>query len=553
MKYAVPVALLLLSLGCSHTAAPTDPTAPQPDPLSRYEALLHQHVPILSSDEFGGRQPATQGEDLTVEYIRRQFNELGLAQGNDDSWYQQVPISEITPSATNLQIRGKSFKDQLIYHKDIVISTPQQIPYVDINNSELVFVGYGIVAPEYNWNDYENIDVKGKTVIALVNDPGFATQDEALFKGNTMTWYGRWSYKFEEAARQGAAAILVVHEDRAAGYPFSVVSSSPTPPADLTLTAANLNRHLCRMQGWIRHQRAADLFDAAGLSLTELTRSAAQPGFQARSLGLFMDAQMKTEVRHVESRNVLGLIRGSEKPDEVIIYTAHWDHLGTTEGIDGDNIYNGAMDNATGIAGMFALAESFKQVDPPPRRSILFLATTSEESGLLGSKFYAENPVFPPENTVAAINMDSLPIYGPVKDVVVIGHGNNELQEYLADAASAQNRVVLPEPTPERGYYFRSDHFSMARIGIPALFARGGYQHVEKGYDWAKAMADDYIANHYHQPSDEYDPDWDLRGAAQDLQLYYKVGYRLSLEDHWPVWYDGSEFKSVREKTEHTD
>ncbi len=536
--------------GCNSLGEKTSTPDRRQAQLQRYETLLHQHVPILSSDEFGGRAPATAGEDKTVAYIRQQFAALGVQPGNDGEWFQTVPITRITPVSTDILVTGKDRQERLRFHEDIVISTPHQLEATGIRNSDLVFAGYGIVAPEYGWNDYAGLDVRGKTVIVLVNDPGFATRDPDLFKGRTMTYYGRWSYKFEEAARRGAAGILVIHETEAAGYPWSVLSSSPDPRPDFALTATNRNRHLCAIQGWINRPGAQRLFAAAGLDLEQLSAAAARRDFQAVPLPMKASAAMKVSVQQVQSRNVLGSIPGRTRPDEAIIYTAHWDHLGKVENpADGDAIYNGALDNATGIAGLFALAESFIKAESPPERTVLFLATTSEESGLLGSQYYTNHPVLPLAKTVAVINMDSLPIYGPMRNVVVMGFGNNELQEYLAEAAQQQSRVVMPEPTPERGLYFRSDHFSFAKKGVPALFARAGYDHLENGEAWAKANADDYLARHYHQPSDEYDPQWDLRGAAQDLQLYFDLGYRLSQSNEWPVWYEGSEFKAIREAT----
>ncbi len=517
--------------------------------LALFENTLRTHVPVLSSDEFEGRAPATPGEEKTVNYLRDQFAALGTRPGNNNQWVQQVPVTQITVSPdTALHIANDDANLALKYGEQMIASTQQQVEKTGVTNSDLVFVGYGIVAPEYNWNDYEGLDVKDKTVVMLVNDPGYATQDKSLFNGTTMTYYGRWTYKYEEAARQGAAGAIIIHETGAAGYPWEVVTGSWSG-TQVTLTSKDRNLSRCNIEAWITSGAARTLFTLAGLDYNQAVVSAATRGFKPVPLNLKADIQLQATIRHSQSRNVLALIPGTESPREAIIYTAHWDHLGKNPDMEGDNIYNGAVDNATGIAGLLGLAESFMKASPPPKRSILFLATTSEESGLLGSKYYAEHPVFPPEKTVAALNMDSLNIFGPTGDVTVIGYGNSELDEYLATAAEKQDRKLVPEDSPEKGLYYRSDHFSLAKIGIPAMYAKSGIENLEFGADWGREKKEEYTREHYHKPSDEWNPDWNLRGAAQDLQLYFDVGYQLSMENSWPQWTGGSEFKAIREES----
>ena len=517
---------------------------------SEIEALLHKHIAVLASDEFEGRAPATPGEEKTIAYLEQEFKDLGIGPGNGDSYFQSVAVTEITTSSDAiLQLQGSDYDATFNYGEEMMVGTQQQIPFVTVQGSEVVFVGYGIVAPERNWNDYANIDVTDKTVIILVNDPGYATQDSEVFNGNSMTYYGRWTYKYEEAARQGAAAALIVHETGPAGYGWDVVSGSWSGP-QIGLEAENLNGDRTEIEGWLTLPSAEAVFDGAGLSYQELKAAAALPGFQAVPLAdIKARVSIENSVRTSESQNVVAAIPGSLRPEETVIYTAHWDHLGVNPETEGDSIYNGAADNATGTAGLLALAKQHAE-STPPERTVVFLAVTAEESGLLGSKWYAEHPIYPIPTTVANINIDVLNTFSKMKDIVVVGAGSSELEDYLEVAAATQNRYTAPEPNPERGYYYRSDHFNFAKVGVPALYLETGEDSIEFGREWGAQQAQDYNENRYHAPSDEYDPNWDLSGGAQDLLLYFNVGEKLANASSYPKWRAGNEFKSIRDETE---
>ncbi len=509
--------------------------------------ILHRHTEVLSADEFEGRAPATPGEEKTIAYLQQEFERLGVEPGNGDSYFQAVDVTEITTASDAiLYLQGSDYEAQFNYGEQMMVGSQQQLPFVTVQGSDMVFVGYGIVAPERGWNDYAAVDVTDKTVVILVNDPGYATQDPELFNGNAMTYYGRWTYKYEEAARQGAAAALIVHETGPAGYGWDVVSSSWSGP-QIGLTAEDLNADRVEIEGWLTQDSAESLFDGAGLDYQSLKFAAAQPGFAAVPLGdIQASVSIENSVRTSISQNVIAVIPGSERPDESIIYTAHWDHLGVNPEVEGDNIWNGAADNATGTAGLLALAGLHMQ-GPPPRRNLVFLAVTAEESGLLGSQWYAEHPIYPIETTVANINMDNLNTFGRMRDVVVVGASSSELEHYLEVAAAAQDRYVTAEPNPERGYYYRSDHFNFAKVGVPALYAESGEDSIEHGREWGAAQAQDYTNNRYHAPSDEYDPDWDLTGAAEDILMYFDIGGTLANESTYPEWFEGNEFKAIRD------
>ena len=513
------------------------------------EAILHEHIAVLASDEFEGRAPATPGEEKTINYLKSEFEALGIGPGNGDSYFQSVSVTEITTASDAvLTFSGSSYDAELEYATEMMVGSQQQIPTTSIVDSELVFVGYGVVAPERNWNDYADIDVAGKTVVILVNDPGYATQDPDVFNGNTMTYYGRWTYKYEEAARQGATGALIVHETGPAGYGWEVVSGSWSGP-QIGLQADNLNSDKNDIEGWLTLDSAEALFAGAGLDYQELKAAAAQPGFNAVPLGdVTASVAIQNSVRTSLSQNVIAMIPGTQSPRETIIYTAHWDHLGVNAELPGDNIYNGAADNATGTAALLAMAKMHADAGPAPR-SVVFLAVTAEESGLLGSRWYAEHPVFPLATTVANINIDVLNTYGPMHDIVVVGNGSSELEAYLEEAATAQGRHLVEEPNPERGYYYRSDHFNFAKAGVPALYAESGKDSVEFGKEWGAEQAQDYNENRYHAPSDEYDPNWNLEGAAQDILLYFDVASKLSRESSFPNWLEGNEFKGIRDAT----
>lgn len=541
--------LLSLSLFSSAVLIGCSPQSNEVAETAEIEAILHEHIAVLASDEFEGRAPATPGEEKTINYLKSEFEALGIGPGNGDSYFQSVSVTEITTASDAvLTFSGSSYDAELEYATEMMVGSQQQIPTTSIVDSELVFVGYGVVAPERNWNDYAGIDVAGKTVVILVNDPGYATQDPDVFNGNTMTYYGRWTYKYEEAARQGATGALIVHETGPAGYGWEVVSGSWSGP-QIGLQADNLNSDKNDIEGWLTLDSAEALFAGAGLDYQELKAAAAQPGFNAVPLGdVTASVAIQNSVRTSLSQNVIAMIPGTQRPRETIIYTAHWDHLGVNAELPGDNIYNGAADNATGTAALLAMAKMHADAGPAPR-SVVFLAVTAEESGLLGSRWYAEHPVFPLATTVANINIDVLNTYGPMHDIVVVGNGSSELEAYLEEAATAQGRHLVEEPNPERGYYYRSDHFNFAKAGVPALYAESGKDSVEFGKEWGAEQAQDYNENRYHAPSDEYDPNWNLEGAAQDILLYFDVASKLSRESSFPNWLEGNEFKGIRDAT----
>ena len=508
---------------------------------------LKEHTRVLSSDDFEGRGPSSPGEEKTVAYLSEQFAAAGLQPGNGDSWTQDVPLVSITvegsPAAT---VEGAGGQTAWAWQEDYVAWTKRVVPSVDLAASEMVFVGYGIVAPEYGWDDYAGVDVEGKTVLILVNDPGYATQDPDVFNGNAMTYYGRWTYKYEEAARQGAAAALVIHETGAAGYPWDVVQSSWTGP-QFGLASPDDNMGRVQLEGWITGDAARGLFDAAGHELSALAESAAEASVTPLSLGAALSVRFQNQVARSASKNVVGRLDGTARPDEAIVYMAHWDHFGRGPDSLEDPIYNGAFDNATGTAGLIEMARAFAQAAPAPERSLLFIAVTAEEQGLLGSAHYSENPIVPTRNTVAAINMDGLLVTGPTHDITVVGYGNSELDDLLAAAAETADRVLVPDPEPEKGFFYRSDHFPFSKVGIPSLYTDGGIDDVENGPEWGMAQREDYTANRYHTPQDEFDESWTFGGAVADLRLLYAVGYGLSMSEDWPNWRDGNEFKAARD------
>jgi Zn-dependent M28 family amino/carboxypeptidase len=519
---------------------------PGADQLS--EARLREGIATLAADEFEGRSPSSPGEELTVAYLIQEFEAAGLEPGNEGSWTQDVPLVSITVAGSpSMTVSGHGTSTELEMGRDFTAGTKRVVDQVSLDESEMVFVGYGIVAPEYGWNDYEGLDMAGKTAVILVNDPGYATQDEALFRGFAMTYYGRWTYKYEEAARQGAAGAIVVHETGPAGYPWGVVETGWTGP-QFGLVAEDNNMSRAAVESWITMDVATDLFAKAGLDYEELRDAAAVPGFAPVPLGLSASVTLENEIERSTSQNVIAMIPGSERPDEYVIYAGHWDHLGVSpdESLE-DRIYNGGLDNATGTSALLELARAFKSLDAAPARSVVFMPVTAEEQGLLGSEYYASNPVFPTSQTVAAINIDGLNIHGSMRDLVVVGYGASELDAVLEEWASSVGRVLRPDPEAEKGFYYRSDHFNFAKVGIPALYTDAGIDHVVHGEEWTLARREEYTAQNYHQPSDEYDPAWDLAGAMDDLHLYYAVGYDLANSDAWPNWREGNEFKAARD------
>ena len=514
------------------------------------EATLKEVTQTLSSDAYEGRAPATPAEEKTVAYLIERMKAAGLKPGNNGQWTQDVPMVEITATDVSPMVfaGGKGGPVTLAYRTDAVLGTYRVVPRIDLKDSPVVFVGYGIHAPERKWDDYAGVDVKGKTVLILVNDPDYeATTRSGPFEGRAMTYYGRWTYKFEEAARQGAAAAIIVHDNVPAAYGWNVVQSSWTGP-QLGLDQPGDRMDQSQVIGWIQKPKAEELAKAAGQDLTALMAAAKKPGFKAVPLGLTSSVSFANTVRRQASKNVIGVLPGTAAPDEVVLYTAHWDHLGRCDAVDGDDICNGARDNATGTAGLIAIAEAQAKAGPA-RRTMAFVAVTGEESGLLGSEWYATHPVYPLARTVGGVNMDGLNTIGRARDFVVTGAGKSELEGLTADLVRAQGRTVVPEPHPERGGYFRSDHFSMAKRGVPMLSGGSGQDLVEGGRAAGAAATEDYVVNRYHQPSDEYDPNWVWAGALEDLGIYYGLGRTLAEGQSWPNWTPGSEFRAVRDRS----
>ena len=540
--------------GCEDMMAGGDTAAeldiPEVEPVEISEQTMKVITRALSTDEFDGRMPGTEGERLTVELLTERFEAAGLQPGNGDSWVQEVPLVEIT---------GKNFAPLTITNGDTDLAyefgpewvgvTYREDAATQLANSEMVFVGYGINAPERGWNDYEGVDVTGKTVVILVNDPDYETEGlEGTFNGRAMTFYGRWTYKYEEAARQGAAAAIIVHETEPASYGWNVVESSWSGPQAYPQYGDNPPPRTI-MNGWVQKEVAREILAAAGQDLDELSAAAKTEGFEAVELGMSASTSFENEFRSFSSQNVIGVLPGSEAPDEYIIHTAHWDHLGRcTAAPDGDDICNGAVDNATGTAALVALAEAHSQAGAP-RRSLVFLAVTAEESGLLGAYYYASNPVYPLEQTVGGINMDAFLIAGPAKDVTVVGPGKSQLDAFLDAALVADGRVATPNPNPEAGYYYRSDHFAFAKQGVPMLYLDGGEDLIEGGREAGAAVAAEYRENRYHGPKDEYDENWDWSGVMADLQLFYRIGRSMATSTSWPNWNDGDEFRATRDES----
>jgi Zn-dependent M28 family amino/carboxypeptidase len=475
---------------------------------------------------------------------------VGLKPGNGSTFYQSVPLVEITADPnTTLTVSTGSETRSFKYRDDMVVWTKRVVADSALEQSELVFVGYGIVAPEYEWNDYAAADIKGKTAVILINDPGFVTEDPKLFGGRAMTYHGRWTYKYEEAMRQGAAGALIIHDTAPAAYGWEVVQSGWTGP-QLDKASADGNVGRVAIEGWISGQAAEDIFKLAGKDLTALKAAAVSRDFKAMPLNVRASVAVHNSIRRSNSSNVVGILPGRKRPDEYMLYMAHWDHLGRSDAVTGDNIYNGAIDNGTGTAALIMLAQAFARAKPAPERSVIFVAVTAEEAGLLGSAHYADHPLYPLERTAAIINMDALYAGGPTRDVAVIGYGSSGLEDYLREAAEKQDRVVKPEPTPERGYFYRSDHFNLAKKGVPALYFKLGTDDREHGEAWGRQQQDDFVAQRYHKPSDAYDPSLDLRGSMQDVELFYAVGYRIANQKGWPEWNRGNEFRAAREASD---
>ncbi len=546
MRKYVLFTAIIAAAGCNPQAEYTQDDGLESLTLASFE----QHVARLASDEFQGRRPFTQGEKKTIDYLEEQFRALDLEPGNGNSYLQEVPMVEITATVDSvMEIEGPEGSFTLRGFHDFVLNTERVEEAIVWDDEEIVFAGFGIVAPEYDWNDYEGLDVKDKIVLVLVNDPGFGGEDTTFFKGNTMTYYGRWTYKYEEAARQGARGCFVVHNTVPAGYPFAVLQNGWNSP-HLYLDSRGKEKTFCEGIGWITKPTAERLFEAAGLDFNQETTQARRPGYKGQNLGLKASVSMDVSTRYDKSYNVVAKLTGGERPEEYIVYTAHWDHLGIGKpDAEGDSIYNGALDNASGTAGLLELAKAFTTLKNKPARSIIFLAVTAEEQGLWGSAYYVENPIYPIDKTVANINMDGLNPYGKMQDVMIVGAGQSELEDYLRQAAKNLNRDVGIDDEPEKGFYFRSDHFNFAKVGIPALYTKTGSNFEGQGTDRGLALKSTYTQKHYHQPSDEFDTTrMNFEGAIDDLKLLFQVGKRLAFEEAWPKWKAGSEFKAVRER-----
>jgi Zn-dependent M28 family amino/carboxypeptidase len=550
-------ALSLVVVGCGGDAATADPdkaadVAPALETITADD--LMGHVQRLASDAFEGRAPASAGEDSTVAYLTSEFQRIGLQPGNPDGTYtQNVPLVGFTPAVdASLTVNGEpvSFEGP----RDFIADTRRVTEVVEVEGSQLVFVGYGVVAPEYDWDDYKDVDVTGKTILMLVNDPQIPDAasptglDSTMFNGRAMTYYGRWTYKYEIATEKGAAAAMVIHETGPAGYPFEVLSNGWGSEAfDVQSADGNMTR--VAVQGWMRDTFVRQLLESTGYSFDELKQQALSRDFRPIELPAQASFTVRNTLRNVDSKNVVAKLEGSDPQlaDEYVVYTAHWDHLGRDTTRDGDQIFNGALDNATGTAGIVELAEAFAQLDPAPSRSILFLAVTAEEKGLLGAKHYAQNPLYPLERTAANINIDGLNQWGRTNDIVVVGLGNSTLDDILRGAATAEGRTLVPDPESEKGFFYRSDHFEFAKEGVPALYTDQGIDYIGQPAGYGEEKRNEYTANDYHTVSDEVKPNWDLSGAAEDLKLLFRVGFDVAQAASFPEWMPGTEFKAKRD------
>ena len=502
------------------------------------DADIREPLKVLSSDEFEGRLPTTEGEKKTIEYLVSEFTKAGLKPGNGDSFLQKVALMEITADPDMTMTIGDN---NFAYKEQMVASSKREQSSVSLEDSELVFVGYGVNAPEYDWNDYEGLDVEGKTVVMLINDPGFENPESGKFQGTTMTYYGRWSYKYEEASRQGAAGAIIVHETAPASYGWSVVANSWSGP-QYGLVSADKGASRVAVEGWLTLDAAEKVFADAGLDFDQEKANAMQGPYN-KAMDIKASVTVNNTFKKSESNNVIATLPGAEFPDEHVIYTAHWDHLGKDESKEGDQIYNGAHDNATGTAAILAMAKAYSELTPAPKRSVSFLVVTAEEQGLLGSKYYASNPVIPIENTVANINMDAMNVLGKTKNVAVVGMGKSEMEDYLEAAAAKQGRTLTQEDRPEAGYYYRSDHFSFAKQGVPALYAEGGNEPADEETAKYRKRMNVIVTGCYHQVCDQYREDWDLSGIVQDTQMLFDVGVGVANAEAWPKWNEASEFQ----------
>lgn len=562
-------ALLTIAIACmqpttnqpaSTNAPATTASALPPELKPGLESIsgdtIMQHTKVLSSDEYEGRGPGTKGEELTVKYLTEQFQKLGLKPGNPDGTYvQKVPLAGFTAQPTASFTAGVKRID-LKFPQDYVAVSRRFVPESKVENSDIVFVGYGVVAPEYGWDDYKGVDVRGKTIVMLINDPAVPAAsdpsklDEKMFKGKAMTYYGRWTYKYEIASEKGAAAAIIIHETGPAGYPYEVVSGSwSRENFDIQKPDKNMSR--VAVESWITTDRAKELFTAGGQDFDTLKKAAVTKDFKPVTLNAKANFDLKNTLREINSANVVAKVEGSDPllKNEYVIYSAHWDHLGRDPKLQGDQIFNGALDNASGCASLLEIAEAFTKLPTPPKRSILFLAVTAEEKGLLGAKYYAQTPLYPLSKTLANINMDGVNQWGRTKDIAMVGDDNSTLIDLLRETATAQGRTVNPDPEPEKGSYYRSDHFEFAKVGVPALYTDTGTDFVGKDANYSKQKREEYTEKDYHKVSDEIKPDWDLAGAVDDAQLLTAIGYRVAQGEKYPEWKSGSEFKAKRDET----
>ncbi len=540
---------IALLMACAQEA---DNTALTPAVSAITADSLMSHIRVLASDAYEGRAPGTRGEDSTVAYLETQFRGMGLLPGNPDGTYiQNVGLMGFTSTPTaSLSVAGRTIP--LRSPDDFVAVSRHDKPRIDVRNSDVVFVGYGVVAPEYGWDDYKDVDVRGKTIVMLINDPAIPSAsdtsrlDETMFKGKAMTYYGRWTYKYEIASEKGAAAAIIVHETGPAGYPYEVVKGS-WGFENMDIDPPSPNR--VPVEAWMHLDKVRELFAASGQDFDELKQQAIRRDFRPVPLGATATISVRNSVRRIQSRNVVARLPGSDSAlaNEVVIYTSHWDHLGRDTTATGDQIFNGALDNASGTAALIELARAFKSLPTPPKRSIVFLAVTAEEKGLLGAKYYAEHPLYPLDRTVANINMDGMNQFGRTKDIVIVGMGNSTMDDVLVAAAADQGRTIVPDPEPEKGFFYRSDQFELAKQGVPVLYTDSGIDFVGKDSTFGVRKREEYTANDYHKPSDEIKPDWDLSGAVEDLQLLFQVGYNVAMAATWPTWKEGAEFKAKRE------
>lgn len=547
----------LVSLAAALTAPP-----PQDPAGARAAAAIDgpemlRHIEVLASDEYEGRAPASRGEELTVDYLIEKFRDLGLKPGNPDGTYvQNVPLIGFQTRARGTIRVGE---------QTIALDTPEawmavsrrQVPSVAVPDSEVVFVGHGVVAPEYGWDDYKGVDVRGKTIVMLIGDPPVADPanpeqlDPKRFGGRAMTYYGRWTYKYEIAAEKGAAAVLIVHETGPAGYPYQVVVGS-WGRENFDIPADDKNASRAAIEGWLALGTAEKLLQAAGQDLASLKKAAATPEFHPVPLKATASFEATNTLRQVKSQNVVARLEGSDPrlKGETVVYTAHWDHLGRDPNLKGDQIYNGAADNASGVAMMLEIAQAFSRLRPVPPRSILFLAVTAEEKGLLGAKYYAQQPLYPLATTLADINMDVINLWGRTRDITSVGLGQSSLDDLLGELAQAAGRTVIPDPEPEKGAYYRSDHFEFAKVGVPALNAKGGVDYIGKPAEFGIQKRDEYTKDDYHKLSDEVKPGWDLAGAVEDARLLFEIGRRVADGRHRPTWKPESEFRARRESSQ---